>query len=351
MTRILVTGANGHLGSNIVRRLLRRGHEVVPFVRRTSDLRGLAGLGLSYCYGDIMDVASLRAAMAGCAVVIHTAAVYKMIASNPEDVIQPALTGTHNVFAAAKATNVRRIVYTSSTFAVGSSTHPHMLRTAEDWNDEQHMPYTIAKVQAEKLAWRLADEMGIDMIALCPHGILGPYDYTITPSTELLRNLINGSGVTTEGGVSFVDVREAAEVHAQAVDGGEVGQRYIIAGENMTMKALGAIITRLTGIKPRHIGAGRRGMVLMAAMMELGAKLSGSEPKLTRDMARELIGRYHYYDCEKTKQTFGFAPRPTEEMVADAIRWLLLLGAIKPKAAAQFSAKLPPGPQWQVVRA
>ncbi len=347
MTHILVTGANGHLGANIVRSLLRRRYEVVPFVRHNSNLRGLDELELSYCYGDIMDMDSLQAAIAGCEVVIHAAAVYKMVAPNPDDVIQPALVGTRNVFMAAKEAGVKRIVYTSSTFAVGASTDPHTLRTADHWNDEQHLSYTVAKVQAEKLAWKLADKMGIDMIALCPNGILGPYDYTITPTSTILRNLINGTGVTSLGGASFVDVRDVAEIHAQAVDGGEVGQRYLIAGENITMKALGEIVTRLTGVKPRHIGAGRRGMLLMATVMELGARLTDSAPILTRSMARELIDRYHYYDCEKTKRAFGFTPRSTEEMVADAIRWLLHLGEIKPQIAEQLNSVMPPGPKWE----
>ena len=348
MTRILVTGANGHLGNNVVRSLLRHGHEVVPFVRRTSDLRGLAGLGLTYCYGDIMDVDSLQAAMARCEVVIHTAAVYRFWVKNPDNLIQPTLEGTRHVFEAAKTVGIKRMIYTSTTFTVGASSDPHVWRTADQWNDELHLPYTVAKVQAEKLAWQLADEMGIPMIALCPNGILGPYDYGITQTTELLRGWVNGTAVTSEGGVSFVDVRDVADVHAQAVTDGEPGQRYILAGAMMTMKALGEMVTRLTRVEVPHIGAGRKASWVMGSLMELVAKLSGSPPMLTRAMALELVGRYHYYDCTKTEQAFGFIPRPSEEMMADALRWLLHLGEIKPQVATQFATKLPPDPQWRI---
>jgi dihydroflavonol-4-reductase len=351
MTRILVTGANGHVGANVVRSLLRRGYEVVAFVRQTSNLRGLEGLRLTYRYGDIMDVESLRAAAKGCAVIIHTAAVYRFWVDNSDDLIQSALLGVRHVFAAAQAAGVKRIVYTSSTFAVGASRDPDMLRTADDWNDELHLPYTIGKVRAEKLAGQLAEEMGIELIVLCPNGILGPYDYGITQTTELLRGLINGAAVTSEGGVSFVDVRDVAEVHAQAVAEGEPGERYVLAGERMTMRALGEILMRLTGVRPRHIGGGRRVLWLIGGLMELGTKLSGSAPTLTRAMALELVERYHYYDCTKTERSFGFAPRQGEEVVADAIRWLLYLGEIKPQIAVRLTTDLPPDPQWRAVPA
>ncbi len=346
MTRVLVTGANGHLGANIVRSLLKHGHEVIPFIRRSSDVRGLEGLDLSYRYGDMMDAGSLAAAAQGCEVIIHTAAVYRFWAKNPDDIIRPTLVGTRNLFTAAKQAGVKRIVYTSTTFAVGSSDSPDTLRTAEDWNTDQHLPYTIAKTRGEQQAWQLAGETGIALISLCPNGILGPYDYGMTPTTELLCGLINGSGQTFNSGTSFVDVRDVAEVHARAVDAGTPGQRYIIAGEQLPMRELGDIIARLTGVKPPHIGAGRSLSLVIAGLMEMRARVSGSQPALTRNMVRELIGRYHYYDCEKTWQAFGLTPRPSEEMLVDAIRWLLFIGQIKPALAEQLAGKYPADSQW-----
>lgn len=351
MTRILVTGANGHVGANVVRSLLQRGHEVVPFVRRTSNLRSLEGLRLSYRYGDMLDVDSLRAAMAGCEVVIHTAAIYRFWIKNPDDLIQPTIASTRHLFEAAKTADIKRIVYTSTTFTVGASADPKVLRNADDWNEEQYLPYTRAKVQAEKLAWQLAAETEIPLIVLCPNGILGPYDYAITPTTTILRDLINGTGVTGKGGGSFVDVRDVADIHAQAVTGGETGQRYLIAGENKTMKEYGEIVYQLTGERVRHIEAGRRLTILLAGLMELGAKLAGSEPQLTKDRARELIDRYHYYDCSKTERAFNFKPRGSEEMIRDAVAWLLYLGEIKQPVAGRLSAQFHPDPQWQAVAA
>ena len=217
MTRVLITGANGHLGANTVRSLLKRGYEVVPFVRRNSDLRGLSDLNLEYRYGDIMDGGSLTEAAQECDIIIHSATVFRMWAKDPNDIIQPALVGTRNVFSAAQQVAIKRVIYTSSVVAVGLSDDPQSLRTSIQWNEDPNGPYNLAKTRSEQEAWRLADEYQIPMIALCPGTMLGPHDYRITPSTELIRDYVNGTGQTFNAGLSYVDVRDAAEVHVLAI--------------------------------------------------------------------------------------------------------------------------------------
>ena len=348
MKRILVTGANGHLGANIVRSLLKRDYDVIPFVRRTSNLQGLEGLGVDYQYGDIMHVDSLVKAAEGCDAIIHSAAVYQFWVKNPNELMQPALIGTRNIFEAAHKVGIKRIIYTSTTLAVGASADPHTLRTPNDWHDEPHLPYAIAKTQAEKLAWQLSDELEIPLIVLCPSGILGPYDYNITPTTNMLRGWVNRTGVTGRGGGSFVDVRDVAEIHVQAVTEGKLGQRYIVAGDNVPIKTYGEIVSRLTSIIPKHIDIGRKTSWILGGLMEVGARLSGSTPSLTRALALELVERYHYFDCSKTKQDFDFEPRSCEEMVGDAIRWLLYLGEIEPQIESQINVRgLHPFPEKQ----
>ncbi len=344
--RVLVTGANGHVGANISRSLLKRGHEVVPFVRTTSDLRGLAPLNLTYVYGDVLDERSLLAAAKDCDVIIHTAAVYRYWAKNPDDIMKPALVGARNMFNAAKEAGVKRVVYTSSVWAVGLSKDPNVLLTPEDWNDDSQNPYAIAKTQAEQEAWRLSDEFGIPMISICPNGVFGPYDYRPTPSSILLRDLVNGTQMTLNAGIAFVDARDVGEIHAMAVTEGEPGKRYIVSGENMLLRDLGQLIEKQTGYTLRHVGLGRTSFSLMAGMMELAAKVTNTEPALTRDFVHDLVERYMYTDCQETWDTFAYQPRKPEVMVSDAIRWLLYIGEIKADRAAQLADKFPPDPEW-----
>jgi dihydroflavonol-4-reductase len=344
--RVLATGANGHLGANVVRSLLARGYEVVPFVRQGADLRGLQGLDLSYVYGDIMDQQALIDAAQGCDVMVHMAAVYRYWARDPDEIIQPALVGTRNAFAAAKAAGMRRMVYTSTTWAVGVSKDPNTLRTAADWNEEPHSPYAKAKTEAEKEAWRLADEAGISMISICPGAILGPYDYRITPSMSLLLGWINGANPIYKSGMCFVDVRDVAEVHAGAVETDKGGDRFIAGGENKLNEQTSEIITELTGVKPLHLPGGRGVFKLVAAVSEVVSAITRGEPLLSREVAEDLGERYMFYDCADTNRTLGITPKNAKESLAEGIRWLLHIGAIKASIAARIRSHFPPDPTW-----
>ncbi|HEU0292944.1 MAG TPA: NAD-dependent epimerase/dehydratase family protein [Anaerolineales bacterium] len=346
MTRILVTGANGHIGANVVRSLLKHGYEVVPFVRTTSDLRGLAPLNLTYAYGDVMDESSLLAATEGCDAIIHTAAVYRYWAKDPDEIMKPALVGTRNMFNAAKKTGIKRIIYTSSVWAVGLSTAPGTLLTAKDWNTDSKNPYAVAKTQSEQVAWQMSDEFGIPMIAICPNGVLGPYDFRPTPSTAFFRDLLNGTQATLNAGFAYADVRDVAEIHMLAVSGGEAGKRYIVSGENITLREVGQLVGKLTGFTSRHLGLGRTSSALLGSMLDLLSKVTKSEPLFTRNFADDVFERYMFTDCQETWDTFVYQPRSTETMVSDTIRWLLHIGEIKTNRAAQIADKFPPNPEW-----
>lgn len=138
----------------------------------------------------------------------------------------------------------------------------------------------------------------------------------------------------------MVDLRDLVAVHAAAVDSGEPGKRYIIGGTNLHSREIGQLGEKLTGISPKHIGGGRRLSLLIVAMLELGAKLSGSTPAISRSEAYEVVQRYAYYDSGLTNRRFGLTLRGQ-----DSIRWLLHIGKIIPSVAEQLSAKLIPDPE------
>lgn len=338
--RVLVTGANGHIGAHVVRALLDEGHEVRAFMRKSSNQQGLEGLSIEPVYGDVMDPASLEQAVEGCEAVIHLAAVYKTIAETADEIVAPAIQGAENLYRAAQKAGVQRIVYTSSVASVGFSYDPTALRTGDDWNDDPHNPYYIAKTRSEQAAQRLARETGIHTVVICPAIVLGPLDYRITPSNQLVMDWLNGVGQTYEGGLNLVDVRDVARAHVAALQVGENCRRYIVGGDNIRVRDIGETLARLTGYRPLHLPFNRSMTLLTARVVETFCRTFRISPPFTYDLLYEVADRYAWYDCRETYETFDFTPRGAEEVLKGSIEWLLSQGKIRPRRAQSIQAKL-----------
>lgn len=318
--RILLTGANGHLGANTARELVKQGHEVVAFVRQTSDLRSLDGVEKELAYGDVTDATAVAEAADGCDAIIHTATVFAYWAKDPAIIEETAVNGAKAVVEAARRAGVDRLVYTSSGWAIGLSDDPNTLRTAADWNDQPHSYYARAKTISEQLAWEEADKAGVPMIALCPGALFGPLDYKPTPSNRMLLEMADGSGQTVNAGLAYADIRDAAAIHALAVAHGEVGKRYAVC-QSIHFRELGKAITGQTGKKVKHFGAPKPIGRLVGSMMEVGARFTGKEPAITRGLIEDSTDRYMYIDCEPTWQTFQYRPYPLSETLRDSLAW------------------------------
>jgi dihydroflavonol-4-reductase len=159
-------------------------------------------------------------------------------------------------------------------------------------------------------------------------------------------DFVNRSALTWEGGLNLVHVYEVGEVHALAVDRGQIGERYIVGGENLHLKEISALITEITGVKPIHGGAPRPIAKVFAALVEFSSVLTGREPPMTWAMAHENVQRYCYYDCSKTNHDFKIEPRDAQETTRDTVRWLLFLGKIKPSVAETIGESFPPDADW-----
>jgi dihydroflavonol-4-reductase len=342
----LVTGASGHLGANLVRELLQHGYRVVALVRPTSDLSGLKGLDVELRQGDVMDREGLEAAAAGCQLIFHAAAVFKFWVKDPEEVLGPALEGTRNIFAAAARTHPRRIVYTSSCAAVGTSTDREALRTEDDWAESPHNIYHQAKLESEKLAHRLAGETQIPTVVICPTGLLGAHDHRVTPLMRLVRDWVNRTTVTWEGGINCIDVADAARAHRLAAERGRPGARYIAAGDNIHVPDVSGILERLVGRGPRHIQLPYPLATGAAHLFELCARIRGIDPLISRSLHREFTRRYQFYDATRARSELGWTCKPFEGALRGAIAWLLHIGALKPRVAAKIADRFPPESAW-----
>ena len=344
--RVLVTGANGHVGSNLVRELLGRGVDVVPMVRPSSNPEGLLGLGLPLAKGDVLDPASLEAAARGCDVIVNLAAVFKTRAPTAEEIMEPAVTGVRNVLTVAARLGVKKVIHTSSIVAVGLGASPESTRSEADWNDRPHLPYYRAKTESERLAWSLAAELKVPLAVLCPGAITGRYDYRVTPSTRYLQRLASGTAMSAVGGINYVDVRDVALAHALAIDKAEPGQRYIIGGENLTFRRLGELVQAEAGTPVRHFGGPRWLVLALTRAQELATRAFGKEPEDTVAEFDEVIGRFGFVDSRKAELALGYTPRKGEEMVRDTLRWLAFRDALPPEVLTRLREKLPAEAGW-----
>jgi dihydroflavonol-4-reductase len=335
------------MGANTVRQLQADNHEVIGMVRHGADLSGIAGLDFELRRGDLLDADAVHAATRSVDVVAHLAAAYNMRVRDPEEVIQPAVVGVGNVLSAAATHGVDRVIHVSSVAAVGLTADPGQPLDETHWNDHATQPYYRAKAESERRAWKLAGELSVPMVVLCPAMVLGRLDYRVTPSSHFVRTWVNGTGMTGKGGFNVVDVRDVAEAVSRAIDRGTPGERYIVGGDNITQRRAGELIGELTGKSPTHLPVPRAVAISTAALLEAGARLLGKEPTVTREEAILFVDRYTFYDTSKARQAFDLKPRAAFETLEETIRWFLYRDLVRPEVRSRIADRFPPDPEWQ----
>jgi dihydroflavonol-4-reductase len=326
----LVTGANGHLGYNICRLLVERGEPVRAMIRVTADPKPLEALGVSIVRGDILDAAATAAAVEGTRRVHHTAAGFLMWAKDPEkEIIRPSVEGTRNVVEAAAKAGVEKLVYTSTTGTMGFSLTPDRLVDETHTIENPHTYYVRGKVAAEQEAYKAAAKSGLALCSTHPGFILGPRFFKLSESVRQVSDFLNnGTPVYFDGGFSTVDVEDVARGSLLAMEKGRSGERYILAGENVTVKGLFDTLAELTGLKPPSIKAPVPVLRVLAAAMELGSKLTGARPMLDRSQVDEFAGRYGYFDNSKAERELGYTHLSARDTLRRTVAWLVDKGFV-----------------------
>jgi dihydroflavonol-4-reductase len=325
----LVTGANGHVGNNLCRQLVGRGDRVRAMIRGSADPTALAGLDVEIVYGDIMNAGDAAAAVAGCARVFHTAAGFLMWARDPErDIIRPSVEGTRLVLEAAAQAGVEKVVYTSTTGTIGFATTPTQLDETHS-NTDPHTHYVRGKIAAEHEAFAIAKRTGLPVVAIQPGLILGPRFWKVSESVRQIADFLNnGAPLYFEGGFGVVDVEDVARGSILAMEKGRPGERYILSGEDVTVKQLFDLMAELTGLKAPAIKAPVPVVRALAAVMELAAKLTGSRPMIDRSQVDEFAGKYAYFSSAKAQRELGYTYLPARETIQRTIAWLVEHGFV-----------------------
>lgn len=244
--KYLVTGANGFVGSNLVKDLLENGHQVKGLVRPTSNTVNLEGLDLELVEGDIRNPEDMVEVAEGVDGVFHTAALYSFWASRYDDFYQTNVEGTLNVLNGAKEAGVDRVVVTSTASLLA---HSNDKRSLPESTDQLSSDYKLSKYIAEKEALRFAEDAGLQVVIASPTVPIGPGDYGPTPTGRLILEFLNGK---MKGYVdmkfNLVDVEDVARGHLLAMENGESGERYVLGHKNWSLSDVIGVLARLTGL-------------------------------------------------------------------------------------------------------
>ena len=319
--RALVTGANGLIGCHVVRALLGDGYAVRAFVRPTADLVSLDGLPCELHHGDVLDAAAVRDAVAGCDLVFHAAVPFAYAGQVRDPVERIASVGTSNVLHAAKAKGVPRVVVTSSSVVFGYRMSPEVIDESAGLSGGDSSGYVAAKLRQDEATVRLATDLGVDVVLVCPTMSVGPFAPRLGPSNAIIvQYAADPLHMTYPGGVNIAAAEDVAAGHVLAGEFGRPGRRYLLGGENLTWPDIHHTVAELCGLPSPQLTIGHTQAYLAAAAEELRAKLERRPPLTTREQA-QMVGRYYWYDHSDAAE-LGYAPRPAREALAGAVAWL-----------------------------
>ena len=323
MKPTLVTGVSGFLGWHVARELSERGYAVRGLVRPGKQVTDIP---IETVTGDLRDVGSLERSLAGCGLVFHVAADYRLWAKDPGELYRSNVDGTRNLLGAAQRAGVERIVYTSTVGCIGfvpgglgdESTPVSLADMAGH--------YKRSKFMAEQAALEFA-RAGLPVVIVNPTAPIGDHDVKPTPTGKIVADFLNGDmPAYIDTGLNVVDVRDCAKGHLLACERGRAGERYILGSENLTLAEILGILARLSGRKAPAVRL-PRAVAWCAAVCSTGwAEVTGRPPRVPLE-AVHMAKKKMWVTHEKARRELGFEPAPAETALQRAVEWFQGQGA------------------------
>jgi dihydroflavonol-4-reductase len=335
--RYLVTGATGFLGSHLVTELLARGHEIVALCRQSEP--ELEDRGVAVVRGDVLDGASVREAAQGTAGLFHCAGKVSRKPSDAEELYRLHVEGTKTTLDAAKEAGVRRAVIASSSGTVAVSEDPDHIATEDDEPPLgllQRWPYYRSKLFAEQAALARSG-LGFDVISVNPTLLLGPGDERGSSTEDVRLFLERRVPAIPSGGLSYVDVRDAATAMILAMERGVPGRRYLVGACNVTIREFFARLARISGVRGPAIPMPRAPVVQSwaARYLEKAAGALGV-PMPVDATSLDMSLHYWYLDATRAEEDLGWRPRDPITTLSDTVKDLRARGVVWPQAMAEL---------------
>jgi dihydroflavonol-4-reductase len=327
--RALVTGATGFVGAAVARALVSAGWQVRALVRASSDRSNLKGLPVEIAVGDLTDGATLARALADCPALFHVAADYRLGTRDPSQLYRCNVEGTRNILAAARQGGVERIVYTSSVATIGlpQDRSPGVESTPVALSD-MIGHYKRSKYLAEQVV-RDSARTDVPVVIVNPSTPVGPGDIKPTPTGQLVLDAATGrTPAYVDTGLNIVHVDDVAAGHLLAYQHGRPGERYILGGQDMTLREILVQISRIVGRRPPRIRLPHAAVLGIAHVAEAFSKVSGRATRITVEAVR-MSEKRMFYSSAKAIDELGYRSRPSLEALEDAVRWFRARGLLR----------------------
>ena len=320
--KVFVTGATGFVGSHVAQELSRHGADLRLLVRSSSKLANLQGIAAETVVGDLLQVDALRNAVSGCDAIMHVAADYRLWVTDPQQMHATNVTATRELLRLAREQGVPRVVYTSSVATMGFFSDGTLSDEATPVSLASMIGhYKTSKYLAEQEAVAAA-QAGQQVIILNPTTPMGPGDIKPTPTGRIIVDFLKRKfPAYMHTGLNLVDVDEVARTHVKALEAGRPGERYILGGENLTLKQLLDKMSAITGL-PSPTMRVPHSVAMMFALWDqtITGKLLGREPRATVEAVR-MGKKMMFVSSAKAERELGFHVVPVYAALRSAIDW------------------------------
>lgn len=326
--KVLVTGANGFLGSWLIEKLLEQGQELSVILRQREHFEKYEKRGIRVFQGDVTDLNSLRAAAVGQQQVYHLAGLIAYNRREIEAMNRVNVLGTQNILEASAAANVQRVQLVSSVVAVGATFEPAVLNEESEYKlDEYHLGYHESKRKAEALLRDYVAAGKVDGVIVNPSTVYGAGDASKSSRSTQLNVARGNMFYYPPGGVSVVAVEDVVDGMLRAMDRGRSGERYILAGENLTLKEVFSRIAEVAGV-PKPWLPVPASILLGLAKIDDALATIGKRGPLPSERALVAL-MYHWYDSTKARQELGFSTRPAQQAIVNSVNWMSQQGLLR----------------------
>lgn len=319
---VVVTGATGHIGNALIREFASKGERVCVLALPTDDISSLKGFDVDIKFGDVRDINSLITAFKGAQYVYHLAGIVSIGSGKRKLIHDVNVLGTRNVVDACIQSKVKRLVYVSSIHAFTEPPRGIPIVETKDFDPSKVIgQYGKSKAEATNEVLK-GIERGLDAVIVHPTGVIGPYEYRMSNTGQLMVDFMNRKLFAyIDGGYDFVDVRDAASGIILAADKGRRGENYILSGEWLTVKSLLKLLEDNTSIKAPAAKIPLWLARLTGPLSELYYYVKRQKPLYT-SYSISTLSSNSLTTHEKATRELGYTARPIKESIADTVKWL-----------------------------